>query len=338
MTHSNAFFALLHSQGARAAMVCIVLLSGTWACSSTRGLDSVTEDLPEVVFTPLNNGLLITIGGQEFASYFHHYHETTTRPFFANVFSPCGVAATRSFPDGSGLSSSMNAMHPGMWLAFGNVNGKDYWRNRHTVRYDSMLGDPQGGWGRGAFSVRNAYMDGTEVLFTEVAHYTILVRPHGYLLLWNSTFTAESQDLVFGDQEEMGLGIQVHSDLSVRNGNGQIVNADRLLNEEGTWAMASDWIAFRGVDGETESGIALMPDPANFERSRYHSRDYGLMVSNPFARSSFLRGDIRNTVVPKGQSLALNHGIYVFCGTDEERVSISDAYADYLNMQSQYQQ
>lgn len=78
---------------------------------------------------------------------------------------------------------------------------------------------PVGGPGKGTFTVRNYYMstDGKDRVCVELAKYTILVRPSGYLLVWNSTFSSDAHDFTFGDQEEFGLGIRVNTKISVRS-------------------------------------------------------------------------------------------------------------------------
>jgi hypothetical protein len=43
-------------------------------------------------------------------------------------------------------------------------------------------------------------------------------RPAGYLLVWDATIIAGEQDLVFGDQEEMGMGVRVATPLTETNG------------------------------------------------------------------------------------------------------------------------
>ena len=66
---------------------------------------------------------------------------------------------------------------------------------------------PAGGPGKGTFTVRNYYMstDGKDRMLAELVKYTILVRPSGYLLVTNSTFSSESGDFTFGTRRRWGL-------------------------------------------------------------------------------------------------------------------------------------
>ncbi|MEQ8788421.1 MAG: hypothetical protein RIC55_19075 [Pirellulaceae bacterium] len=47
-------------------------------------------------------------------------------------------------------------MHPGLWLAFGDIDCADFWRNNARVRHVRYAEEPQGGAGCGSFTVQNA--------------------------------------------------------------------------------------------------------------------------------------------------------------------------------------
>src|SRR5690606_10682004 len=117
--------------------------------------------------------------------------------------------------------------HPGAWLSFGDINGHDYWRIKSKVEHEMFVEQPKGTAGEGTFTVRNYYIskDGKDRVVSELVKYTILVRPAGYLLMANSTFSSDDQDFTFGDQEEMGFGVRVNTRITPQYGQGQIVNA-----------------------------------------------------------------------------------------------------------------
>ena len=65
--------------------------------------------------------------------------------------------------------------------------------------------------------MRNEYLDQkdpSKVVCNEIARYTFLARPAGFLLIWDSTFSSD-KEFYFGDQEEMGLGFRVATPLRV---------------------------------------------------------------------------------------------------------------------------
>lgn len=252
------------------------------------------------------------------------------RPYFAHVRAPGGVPVTRSHPpDPRRDPTDHDTFHPGLWLAFGDLNGADFWRNQGRIRHDGFVAEPSGGPGRGAFAVRNRYLSpGGETICTETARYTLLVRPAGYLLLWDSRFRSDEGNLVFGDQEEMGLGIRVATPLSVDRG-GVILDSAGRRNERAVRGQQPDWVDDSGKDGELVAGITLMTDPRNVRRSWFHVRDYGLVVANPFGRQALTGGDRSQVLVRRGESFHLRFGLLFHAARAEHPVDLNAAYQDF---------
>jgi hypothetical protein len=286
---------------------------------------SRADDQPMVTFENKSNSLLISIGGKLFATYVFD-DGPTTRPFFMHIHAPDGSQVTRNHPPDPQKDLTDHAnFHPGLWLAFGDLNGADFWRNKDRVRHVAFVDGPRKGPGRGSFSVKNQYESGGRIIGDEVAHITINVRPAGYLLHWDSEFTPNNGDLTFGDQEEMGIGIRMATPRAVVKG-GRIINSDGLKNEAQVWGKQADWCSYAGMIDGRRSGVMLMPHPENFRRSWFHARDYGLLVANPFGRNAFTREEKSRIVIPKGQSLWLRFGVLVWSGEPD----LGAAYRDYL--------
>jgi len=284
-----------------------------------------------VSFKQEPNKVLISIGGKDFATYFYK-SDKTTRPYFAHVKSPSGIQATRNHPPIEGQDETDHATyHPGLWTAFGDISGNDYWRLKAEVRHERFIEKPKGGPGKGTFTVLNRYLNnaGDKTVCMEVCKYTILARPAGYFLLYDSRFSSDTGDFVFGDQEEFGLGIRVNTPISVRYG-GHITNAEGLKDEKGTWGKASDWIDYSGVIEGKRVGMTIMPDPKNFRRSWYHARDYGFIAANPFGRDAMKQGPKSKVVVKKGEKFHLGYGVLVYSADAGVRVDLDAAYKDYL--------
>lgn len=284
----------------------------------------VNAEPPTVSFEQREQRLEISIGGRPFATYVFK-DEQVRRPYLAHVRAPGGVQVTRNHPPVSGKDATDHAtMHPGVWLAFGEIGGADFWRNKGTARHDGFAEKPKGGAGAGTFAVRNRYEAGGKLVCEEVCHLSIRVRPTGHLVVWESAFTGP-EDFAFGDQEEMGFGVRVATALSVKGG-GAITNADGLKNERQAWGKQADWCDYRGnIDGRA-AGVLLMPDPGNFRRSWMHARDYGLLVANPFGRNALTRGERSKVVVRKGETFRLRFGVLAYSG----EVDPKRAYQDYL--------
>jgi Family of unknown function (DUF6807) len=277
-----------------------------------------------VTFDLKDTRLQIQISGKPFATYVWQ-DRNVLRPYLAHVHAPNGKQVTRNHPPVEGKDATdHDAMHPGLWLAFGDLGGADFWRNKGTVRHVEFVEKPKATRDGGGFAVRNRYLSGQKTLCEEVCRIKISVRPGGYLLDWISDFTGP-EGFSFGDQEEMGLGVRVATPLTVKKG-GQILNSDGAKNEKQAWGKQADWCDYSGsIDGQPV-GVTLMPDPKNFRRCWFHARDYGVLVANPFGQNAFTRGEKSKVVVPKGETLRLRFGILAHSG----KVDISAAYKDWL--------
>ena len=137
------------------------------------------------------------------------------RPFFADVHAPNGVAVTRNHPPRAGVDATDHAtMHPGIWLAFGDIGGVDFWRNKGRIEHQKFLRDPEYGPNFATFSLENAYIDDGRVICTETRVVSIRVGEPGIFLLIDSEFKSDAA-FAFGDQEEMGLGVRVATPMTV---------------------------------------------------------------------------------------------------------------------------
>lgn len=293
---------------------------------------SLTAAQPTIAFNHKGSELRIAVGGQPLAAYVTR-DEKTLRPFFKDVYAPGGIRVARNHPPREGDRDDHAALHPGLFLAFGDVSGNDFWRNRARVVHDGYVEKPSGGPGRGSFTVRNRYVgkDG-EVVCIETCRYTFLVRPAGYLITWDSLFESDAEDFYFGDQEEMGLAIRVHTPMNVRGQSGRILNASGHRNEKGAWGKTAAWCDYGGTADSRFVGVTLMPDPANFRTSWFHARDYGVLVANPFGRKAFTKESESKVVVQKKRPFHLGFGVLVHAGADESSVDLDRAYADYLDV------
>ena len=266
------------------------------------------------------------------------------RPYFANVRAPSNLPITRQHPPRAGVDSVDHAtMHPGIWLAFGDVNGHDFWRNKGRVEHLEFAEPPAAKLddkvGVVTFTVKNRYFGGNNVICTEVARHMIRAEREGYLFLFDSEFAGE-QTIVFGDQEEMGLGIRVAEGITVRNGTGRIENSDKAKNEKEVWGKQADWCGFSGVittkaqpgnqEWKLRAGLLLVPHPRNLRRSWMHARDYGLLVANPFGQRAFTKETPSRIEVHPGQVLRLRFGVWAYNANLNEKVDLAGMAAQYV--------
>ena len=261
-------------------------------------------------------------------------HDEILRPFLCDLCGPGGVQVTRRHPPDESRDLTDHAtMHPGIWLAFGDFSGVDFWRNRGRV--ETTLEGFASRNGLVAIEIRGMheyYDDERTVAFEDVRLYFV-VRPDGHLIVWDSTFEPGKDPLVFGDQEEMGLGVRVATPLTVERG-GTVINSAGQRNEEEAWGQVADWCAYYGkLDGGL-AGLVLMPHPENFRRSWFHVRDYGLMLANPFGRRAFTGGEPSAVTVTRDKPLRLRFGVFAF-DKHEMLPDFAAIYADYQQVAAQ---
>lgn len=268
-----------------------------------------------VTFHPGDSRLEIRVGGAGFATY-RWNDSIVRRPYLDGVFAPGGVPFTRNNPPVEGVDAVDHAtMHPGIWLAFGDLDGADFWRNRADIVHVEFVEPPKNGDGFGSFAARHRYEHDGQVLCEEICRIAIAARPDRHLVDWTSTFRSD-RDRVFGDQEEMGLGIRVATNLTVLKG-GTIVNSQGLLNEKQVWGKNADWCLYRGTNQGERVGVLMMPSPSNFRPCWFHSRDYGLLVANPFGQNAFTGGPKSAIRVKAGDPFTLRFGLLFFRGDVE---------------------
>lgn len=283
-----------------------------------------------VTFQQTEHELAIQIDGRRIAEYVFD-DEEILRPYFRHLRTPSGVQVTRTHPPVEGVDRIDHAtMHPGLWLAFGDLSGADFWRNRGRMRHVRFIREPQGGIGSGSFAVENAYQADGRTICIETSEITVSLQPHGYLLDWRSTFRSANGAFRFGDQEEMGLGVRVATPLAVEHG-GTIVDSEGRRNESQVWGRQADWCRYGGAVGERQVGVVLMPAPGNFRRCWFHARDYGLLVANPFGRRAFTGAEAGRVTVDAGDEFRLRFGVLVYEAPAEQPLNVEAAFQRFAN-------
>jgi hypothetical protein len=317
------------------ALVALLALFATTCLAADAGKEKGKRgrNRPVVAFKHQPGKLLITIGDKPFATYYEGTSKIP-RPYFAHVMSPSGIQVSRNHPPIEGKDSpDHDTFHPGIWLTFAGINGNDYWRLEQKTEHEMYVGEKESGPGKGSFTVSNFYLDkeGKRIAH-EICKYTIVVRRRSYMLIYDSTISSDEHDLVFGDDQEYGLGIRVQTPIEERYG-GQILNADGLKGEKGdnnAYGKASDWCDYSGVMNDTLIGMMVMPDPKNFRRSWYHVRDYGLIAANPFGRKGVAKGEPSEVKVKKGEKFHLGFGIAIYSAPKDGKVNRERMYHGYL--------
>ena len=302
----------------------VVLLAGTLVPAANRRAAAA-----DFAIEQKTDRLVITDGGQPVATYVFR-DDKILRPYFAHVHAPGGIQVTRNHPPVPGADATdHDTMHPGVWLAFGDVSGHDFWRNKARIVHERFVEPPAVRGGQVTFKSENTFQaSGGEKICEQILQLTLAARPCGYLMTWDATFRSDGRDFVFGDQEEMGLGVRVATAMAEKSG-GVIRNSAGAESAKATWGRTADWSDYSGVIGQRRVGILLMPDPGNFRPSWFQNRDYGFMAANPFGRNAFTGGEKSAVVVKKGEPFRLRFGVLIHAALPGQDVDLKAEYEHF---------
>jgi len=257
--------------------------------------------------TERGDGLRIARDGREVGTWVFG-DGAMRRPGLANLHAPGGTPVTRAFPPREGIDATDHAaMHPGVWIAFGDVSGEDFWRNKGRIEQDGFDEAPTATADGVRFAARGRMVSAAgDTLATITNRVAIADRPEGRVVAWQATIRPAGRTLVFGDQEEMGFGVRLATGLEEKVG-GRIENARGDSTAAGTWGREAPWCRSSGMSapGKPPVAITVVADPGNFRPPWWHNRDYGLLVANPFGRQALARGEPSRLEVAPEESLRL---------------------------------
>jgi hypothetical protein len=281
----------------------------------------------------LDTGKALTFrhGEQEIATYVFS-DEKILRPFFANVRTPGGVKVSRNFPPIAGTDQTdHDTMHPGIWLAFGDISGNDFWRNKAKVQHVGFIEPPTSEDSTARFVQQKRYLDpeGNQVC-NERCQCIVRVMHGGVLIEIDSTFSS-NREFFFGDQEEMGLGIRVATEITEKRG-GRITDSEGRSGAGEVWSQPSSWCNYSGQIREAKVGMTILCHPENFRASWMHARDYGVIAANAFGRSAMGKGPPDKTIVRPGETLRLRYGVYAHQATHDPAA----IYRAYINRSDEH--
>jgi hypothetical protein len=292
------------------------------------GLLFAADDLS---FVQRDDRLILVHAGQPIAHYIFK-EEKILRPYFAHVHTADGIQVTRRHPPVAGEDAVDHAtMHPGLWLAFGDLAGHDFWRNRGTIRHDRFTQAPAAGGDALTFSTASSMLTSNGTILAQLdSRFTLGAVSNGFLLTWRASITPAVDGFYFGDQEEMGFGVRVATALAEKNG-GTILTSDGARGAKASWGQTAAWSDCSGVISNRAVGIAILTAPENFRSSWFHNRDYGLMVANPFGRKAFTKGEPSRVAVAKGQAFTLRAGFFIHSTPGGTPAEIASAYQQFNN-------
>jgi len=257
------------------------------------------------------NKLTINLGKQPIATYLIR-DPVLTRRALVNLRTPSGIPVTRPFPAQEKEDHAI--MHPGLWISYGWISGNDYWRFKSKVNFEGFIENPRVKEFEATFSARNRYLseNGKETICIEDTSYKFSLIPEGIILDLIAVYYNNEREFEFGDQEESGLALRMAKPLSVKFGNGKILNDRGDVNGKGTWGKFFKWIDYSGIFKGQRIGIMVIPSPTNSTKSWSHSRDYGALVANPFPKQPQERREpYVKTLIKKGEKLKMQYRVLI---------------------------
>ena len=310
----------------RMRALCRILLLATFAGASlslTAGTFTA-EQLPD--------RLIITHDSKSVA-HFVFADTNILRPYFAHVHTPDGIQVTRNHPPVAGVDPVDHpTMHPGIWLAFGDISGQDFWRNKATIRHEKFTAPPKSAGNQLTFATESSLIaTNGDVVGKLGSAFTLSFSRAGYLVSWKATFTPQTDAFTFGDQEEMGFGIRIATPLSEKSG-GTARNNEGVTGAKNTWGKTAQWCDYSGVLSNRLVGITVISHPNNFRPSWFHSRDYGLIVANPFGQKAFTKtGEPSSVPVKRGESFTLQFAAFIHSSPTNEPPDLNAPYKAFTS-------
>ena len=125
------------------------------------------EDTGPIKFSRQPGKVLVHSSDKTIATYVYEDPQIL-RPYFTALKAPSGVQVTRHHPPREGVDSDDHAtMHPGLWLAFGDISDNDFWRNKARVKHDCFIEEPHADDRHAGFTVKNQYMADGKIVCEE---------------------------------------------------------------------------------------------------------------------------------------------------------------------------
>lgn len=272
----------------------------------------------------------VTIGGEHFTTY--HYGSQRHFPYLWPVNAEGGVGMTRNFPMGEDTPAvEDHPHHLSLYLAYGDLNGHDFWhvgRGRpgtiKTVDLQTGQGD-----GFGWIRAHHHWVAEEIIVMEEIRELRFHAGPPSARVFdFISTFKATQGDVTFGDTKEAMLAVRIRPEIDGTRG-GTLTNAEGRQGEAKVYGTPSPWMDYSGtVAGHGTRGVAIFDHPENIRPGYWHVRDYGLASINPFGRRSVGGGVDGAHTLPNGTSLTLRYRFLVHSGHPEE-AGIAAQHARY---------
>jgi len=279
--------------------------------------------------------ITVTVGGRPFTTLVTD--PSLARPFFFPVYGPTGEPVTRRYPmmDPAPDEADDHPHHRSFWVAYGDVNGLDFWSENKDHGVQQVEGTPR--WAAttvaGLLEHTTLWRHRDTPILRDRRSFRFFHVP-GDIRMFDVRlqFSADFGKVRFGDTKEGGLiAFRVAGSMKGKAG-GRITNAFGGIGERECWGVASPWVDYSGPTGATVQGITILDHPLNFRYpTRWHVRDYGLFAVNPLALSYYKQSfkTDGSFVLEENTSLTMNYRVVIHEG-DADQAGAAAFFADYL--------
>jgi hypothetical protein len=288
--------------------------------------------LPSMALVDLEGGIVsVRAPDREITRFYPAAGTTHRKPCFYPLVAR-GANVLRGFPieDRPGEARD-HPHHSGIYHAFGDVNGRDYWA-KVPITHRRILAR-EAGPACARLVVENAW--GEDLV--EIQDVRILNAGEDAVLDWTITLRAGAAPVVLGASAKMAkegsFAVRVGAELS-RKGDAPDLMTDALGNrgEKAIRQAAAPWVDYSAEVNGKRIGVAVLNHPSSFRYpTTWHVRAYGLFAANPWyvAEAKGLDRKGEQTLGP-GESVVLKYRVYVH-GGDAAEGKVADVFAGYAH-------
>lgn len=263
------------------------------------------------------------------------------RPILYPVYGPSSARMTRGYPMDPALDTEKkdHPHHQSFWVSHGDVNKVNFWHlgeQQGYQRHENFTALESGSVAGRIETIMNWEDEKGNHILKERRAMTFWAPSDDIRIIdVDSTFIADSGDVVFGDTKEGGLlSLRVAGTMKESsNLGGVITNSHGQVGMKEAWGKAAPWCDYSGpVDGKT-AGMTIMDHPDNpFYPTQYHVRDYGLFTANPFGLSHYTnnKDNDGSQTLKHGSTWRCQYRVYIHPG-DVKSGNVAGQYDAYVN-------
>ncbi len=297
------------------------------------------------------------------------YPSGIAKPVLFPVRAAGGTGITRGYPLEPRQGERVDhPHHAGVWFAFGDVNGYDFWNSsgkpgdevkarrcrvlhrgvkRAESREDLGVLETAADW-------QTAEGDGSwRTILQEQTVYEFSGGEHTRTIDRITQLTAQEEEVVFSDSKEGLFAIRVCRQMEHPSNEPAVLTgpdgmpmqeavvskegvSGRYLNSEGVegteaWGKTARWVALYSIlDGERIT-LAIFDHPENYGYpSHWHTRDYGLFAVNNLGARAFDESaqPVEYRLQP-GESMIFKHRLHIVSGSHADAEELERVFEDF---------